>query len=163
MDNFSFLSIGSNSGDRMNNIKRLFEELKNSNVIILSNSSIYKSEPLDSLSDKNFYNLVIKIKTTLDLLNFFTLTESIEVKMGRKIKNNKDMPRIIDIDILTFNNKVYKSEFLVIPHPKLYDRRFVLLPWAEIAGEYILPKYNKSVNYLLNNVKDTSKICKLEI
>ena len=163
MDNSSFLSIGSNSGDRINNIQRLFEELKNSNVIILSNSSIYKSEPLDSLSDKNFYNLVIKIKTTLDLFNFFSLTESIEVKMGRKIKNNPDMPRIIDIDILTFNNKVYKSEFLVIPHPKLYERRFVLLPWSEIAGEYILPKYNKSVNYLLNNVKDTSKICKLEI
>ena len=133
MDNFSFLSIGSNSGDRINNIQRLFEELKNSNVIILSNSSIYKSEPLDSLSDKNFYNLVIKIKTTLDLLNFFSLTESIEVKMGRKIKNNPDMPRIIDIDILTFNNKVYKSDFLVIPHPKLYERRFVLLPWSEIA------------------------------
>ena len=81
--------------------------------------------------------------------------------MGRIIKNNPNIPRIIDIDILVFNNIVYSSKSLIIPHPKIHERKFVLLPWSEISGKYILPKYNKSVNYLLINVKDSSKICKL--
>jgi len=162
MDNFSYLSIGSNSGDRINNIKYLFKEFENSDVNVLSTSSIYESEPLNSLSNKNFYNLVIKVETTLDLLNFFSFTKSIEMKMGREVKNNPDIPRVIDIDILVFNNDIYKSEFLIVPHSRIHERKFVLLPWAEISDKYILPRYNKSVNYLLNNVKDTSKICKLE-
>jgi len=162
MDNFSYLSIGTNSGDRMNNIKHLFKEFENCDVNILSISSIYESEPLNSLSNKNFYNLVIKVETTLDLLNFFSFTKSIEIKMGREVKNNSDIPRVIDIDILVFNNDIYNSEFLIVPHLRIHERKFVLLPWAEISDKYILPRYNKSVNYLLNNVKDTSKICKLD-
>ena len=162
MDSFSFLSIGTNSGNRINNIKSLLSEFENNNVNIISISSIYKTEPFKSQSNSYFYNLVLKIETNLDLQAFFALTESIEMKMGRIVKNNPDIPRVIDIDILVFNNKVYKSKYLIIPHPKIHERKFVLLPWSEISGKYILPKYNQSVNNLLNNVKDTSKICKLK-
>ena len=162
MDSFSFLSIGTNSGNRINNIKSLLIEFENNNVNIISISSIYKTEPFRSKSNSYFYNLVLKIETNLDLQAFFALTESIEMKMGRIVKNNPDIPRVIDIDILVFNNKVYKSKYLIIPHPKIHERKFVLLPWSEISGKYILPKYNQSVNNLLNNVKDTSKICKLK-
>ena len=162
MDSFSFLSIGTNSGNRINNIKSLISEFENNNVNITSISSIYKTEPFKSQSNSYFYNLVLKIETNLDLQAFFALTESIEKKMGRIVKNNPDIPRVIDIDILVFNNKVYKSKYLIIPHPKIHERKFVLLPWSEISGKYILPKYNQSVNNLLNNVKDTSKICKLK-
>ena len=162
MDSFSFLSIGTNSGNRINNIKSLLSEFENNNVNITSISSIYKTEPFKSQSNSYFYNLVLKIETNLDLQAFFALTESIEKKIGRIVKNNPDIPRVIDIDILVFNNKVYKSKYLIIPHPKIHERKFVLLPWSEISGKYILPKYNQSVNNLLNNVKDTSKICKLK-
>ena len=162
MDSFSFLSIGTNSGNRINNIKSLLIEFEKNNVNIISISSIYKAEPFRSQSNSFFYNLVLKIETNLDLQAFFALTESIEMKMGRIVKNNPDIPRVIDIDILVFNNKVYKSKYLIIPHPKIHERKFVLLPWSEISGKYILPKYNQSVNNLLNNVKDTSKICKLK-
>lgn len=162
MDSFSFLSIGTNSGNRINNIKSLLSEFENNNVNIISISSIYKTEPFRSQSNSYFYNLVLKIETNLDLQAFFALTESIEKKMGRIVKNNPDIPRVIDIDILVFNNQVYKSKYLIIPHPKIHERKFVLLPWSEISGKYILPKYNQSVNNLLNNVKDTSKICKLK-
>ena len=162
MDSFSFLSIGTNSGNRINNIKSLLIEFEKNNVNIISISSIYKTEPFRSQSNSYFYNLVLKIETNLDLQAFFALTESIEMKMGRIVKNNPDIPRVIDIDILVFNNKVYKSKYLIIPHPKIHERKFVLLPWSEISGKYILPKYNQSVNNLLNNVKDTSKICKLK-
>ena len=162
MDSFSFLSIGTNSGNRINNIKSLLSEFENNNVNIISISSIYKTEPFRSQSNSYFYNLVLKIETNLDLQAFFALTESIEEKMGRIVKNNPDIPRVIDIDILVFNNQVYKSKYLIIPHPKIHERKFVLLPWSEISGKYILPKYNQSVNNLLNNVKDTSKICKLK-
>ncbi len=162
MDSFSFLSIGTNSGNRINNIKSLLSEFENNNVNIISISSIYKTEPFRSQSNSYFYNLVLKIETNLDLQAFFALSESIEKKMGRIVKNNPDIPRVIDIDILVFNNQVYKSKYLIIPHPKIHERKFVLLPWSEISGKYILPKYNQSVNNLLNNVKDTSKICKLK-
>ena len=162
MNNLSFLSIGTNSGNRIENLKSLFKEFENNNVNILNVSSIYESEPFESLSKNNFYNLVIKIETNLDLLDFFNFTKLVEKKMGRTVKNNPDMPRIVDIDILVFNNIVYKSKSLIVPHPKIHERKFVLLPWSEISDKYILPKYNQSVNYLLNSVKDTSKICKLE-
>tara|TARA_B110000116_G_C16558243_1_gene456316 strand:- start:211 stop:708 length:498 start_codon:yes stop_codon:yes gene_type:complete len=161
MDNSSFLSIGTNSGNRIENIKFLFKEFEKNNINIIDVSSVYESEPFKSLCQNNFYNLVIKVKTNYDLLDFFNLTNLIEKKMGRIIKNNPNIPRIIDIDILVFNNIVYSSKSLIIPHPKIHERKFVLLPWSEISGKYILPKYNKSVNYLLINVKDSSKICKL--
>ena len=161
MDNSSFLSIGTNSGNRIENIKFLFKEFEKNNINIIDVSSVYESEPFESLCQNNFYNLVIKVKTNYDLIDFFNLTNRIEKKMGRIIKNNPNIPRIIDIDILVFNNIVYSSKSLIIPHPKIHERKFVLLPWSEISGKYILPKYNKSVNYLLINVKDSSKICKL--
>lgn len=157
-----YLSIGTNTGDKLSNIKKLLDNLIKYKINVQDVSSIYESEPFKSQNTNNFYNLVAKVKTSEDLFNFFELTKVIESKMGRLIKNNPDIERIIDIDILVYNDIILDSKKLTIPHPRLHERRFVLLPWYEISKEYIVPKYNKSIFYLLNNVKDTSKVCKLD-
>ena len=83
--------------------------------------------------------------------------------MGRNFTSPKHHPRIIDIDILTFQNNIIHNNKLCIPHPELHKRKFVLYPWNEISKQFIVPGYNKDVSTLLNNVKDSSKICKLNI
>ena len=162
MDNSIFLSIGTNRSNRLNNLKVLLIELSRHNVEVIKISSVYETEPYKSNCKKKFYNLIISVKTNLSLFTFFKVTQKIEKKMGRKVKNNPNIERVIDIDILTFKDIIYNSKDLVVPHPKLHERKFVLFPWAEISREYIVPKYNVSIFYLLKNVKDTSKVCKLE-
>ena len=99
----------------------------------------------------------------MNIHDFFLVTKDIEKKIGRKSNEHKNYPRIIDIDILTFSKIIINSDKLTIPHPKLHKRRFVLLPWCEISNNYQVPGYNKSVFDLLKNVKDVSKVCKLNI
>ena len=81
--------------------------------------------------------------------------------MGRKSKNKRNMPRVIDIDIITYNDEVFHSKDLTLPHPKLYERKFVLIPMHEIDSEFIFPN-KKSINELLNIIEDSSKIIKLD-
>ena len=83
--------------------------------------------------------------------------------MGRKQSEPRNASRIIDIDILTFTDKIINSDTLILPHPRLHSRKFVLIPWSEIGNDFIVPSHNKSVNTLLKNVKDFSKVCKLNI
>lgn len=162
MDNSVFLSIGTNSGDKIKNLNLLLTNINKKSINILKISSVYNSEPFESNCKNNFYNIVIKVQTHYNLLDFFNITQIIEQDMGRKIKNNPNTERIIDIDILTYENLVFSNKNLIIPHTEIHKRRFVLLPWSEISSDYIIPKYNKTVKFLLNNVKDSSKVCKLD-
>ena len=162
MDNSVFLSIGTNIGDKIKNLNLLLKNINNKSINILKISSVYNSEPFESNCKNNFYNIVIKVQTHYSLLDFFNITQIIEEDMGRKIKNNPDIERIIDIDILAYENVVFSNKNLIIPHAEIHKRKFVLLPWSEISSDYIIPKYNKTVKFLLNNVKDSSKVCKLD-
>ena len=162
MDKSVFLSIGTNSGDKIKNLNLLLTNIYKKSINILKISSVYNSEPFESNCKNNFYNIVIKLQTHYSLLDFFNITQIIEQDMGRKIKNNPNTERIIDIDILTYENLVFSNKNLIIPHTEIHKRKFVLLPWSEISSDYIIPKYNKTVKFLLNNVKDSSKVCKLD-
>ena len=161
--NDAYLSIGSNVNNRSNNIKMCLDLLHEHDLSIIDISSIYETEPIGYKKQKYFYNIVAHIKTLTDIYNLFNITREIEIKMGRNIKQTKNYPRIIDIDILTYANKIIESKDLTIPHPRLHNRKFVLIPWCEINSEFYIPKYNKSVSTLLKNVKDVSKVCKLNI
>ena len=103
------------------------------------------------------------ISTTMNVNNLFNALKLIEQRMGRNFTSPKNHPRIIDIDILTFQNIIIHNDKICIPHPELHKRKFVLCPWYEISKQFIVPGYNKDVSTLLNNVKDSSKICKLNI
>lgn len=135
-----YMSLGSNIGNKENNLKKAVELIdKNPNIRVLRVSSIYETEPM-YLKDQNyFYNIVIKAKAEggigpFEMLGFL---KGIEFGFGRK-KNTRYGPRIIDIDLLYFGEMFIDSDILTIPHPAIEDRKFVLVPLSEIAPEFTI-------------------------
>jgi len=162
MNNVSYLSIGTNLGNKEANINRALTFLDDGcKIRIVSKSNIYLTTPLYNSEQDDFYNNVIKIKTSLKPIELLYECKNIEKIMGRKSCNKRNMPRIIDIDIITYNDNVFHSKDLVLPHPKSYERKFVLIPMHEIDSKFIFPN-KKSLNELLNIIEDSSKIIKLD-
>ena len=158
----AFLGIGSNIGNRFDNIQECINRVK-SNVSIncISLSRIYESSPMYNVNQRNFLNMVIKIETDLEpieLLNQMKLNES---AMGRKFDEASNQPRVIDIDILSYGDISFSSQKLVIPHPKIIERDFVLKPWSDIDPYYKLPEINKSISELISDLKINNKTIKL--
>jgi 2-amino-4-hydroxy-6-hydroxymethyldihydropteridine diphosphokinase len=148
-----FLSLGSNIGDKKLNITNALSELSEY-VIIKKVSSLYESDPLLFENQDKFYNLVIEIEyeeTALDLLN---IIKNIENKLGRQ-STFRYGPRIIDIDILFFNNQVIQEENLTIPHYDWHNRKFVVEPLSELINQKIL---NDETNILNQNIKNIGNI-----
>ena len=158
-----YLSIGSNIGNRLNNINNSISLLNNTGTSVLKQSSVYLTEPKGYKKQIDFYNIVVLINTNLNLDDFFLFIKNIEKDVGKKQNILPNRPRIIDIDILTFGKKVVQNSTLTVPHAKLYQRKFVLVPWNELDSTFIVPFLNKSVLSLLNAVEDSSKVCKLDL
>lgn len=155
MKNFPniFLSLGSNIGDKKLNIKNALSVLSEY-VNIKKVSSLYESDPLLFENQDNFYNLVIEIefeKSAVDLLN---IIKNIEIKLGRQ-KTFRYGPRIIDIDILFFNNQIIQEENLTIPHYDWHNRKFVVEPLSELINQQILIDERNISN---QNIKNIGKI-----
>ncbi|MGD9764700.1 MAG: 2-amino-4-hydroxy-6-hydroxymethyldihydropteridine diphosphokinase [Candidatus Binatia bacterium] len=154
-----FIGIGSNLGDRRANCRearRRISELPKTRVV--KESSLYESEPHGD-STTWFANSVIEIETELTALELLKKTQAIEADMGRKrVKGKRWGSRLIDLDILFFNMEVLDKRNLKVPHPRLSERRFVLLPLSELAPQLIHPGVNLSVSELLARVKDAKKI-----
>ena len=110
----------------------------------------------------DFYNQVIHIKTGLSAEQLIHAVLQIEEKMGR-VRTVKMGPRIIDIDILFFNNEVIDEPGLIVPHPRMQERRFVLLPLAEIVADYVHPVLHKTVKLLLDECTDVLDVHKIEL
>ena len=155
MKNFHniFLSLGSNIGDKKLNIKNALSVLSEY-VNIKKVSSLYESDPLLFENQDNFYNLVIEIefeKSAVDLLN---IIKNIEIKLGRQ-KTFRYGPRIIDIDILFFNNQIIQEENLTVPHYDWHNRKFVVEPLSELLGQ---EKLIDEINISNQNIKNIGKI-----
>ena len=148
-----FLSLGSNVGDRIHNLSLGRSKLFNEVGKIINNSKIYESEPWGFKFQANFLNQIIIIETYLESKEVLKHILSIEKKLGR-IRKEKWAPRIIDIDILFFNNDIINSKNLVIPHPLIQNRNFILVPLNEIAKNYVHPGTNKTMSQLLKLSKD---------
>lgn len=145
-----FLSLGSNIGDKKLNITNALFELSEY-VNIKKVSSLYESDPLLFEDQDNFYNLVIEIEyeeTALDLLN---IIKNIEIKIGRQ-STFRYGPRIIDIDILFFNNQVIQEENLTIPHYDWHNRKFVVEPLSELINQKILIDESNIINQKIKNI-----------
>ena len=145
-----FLSLGSNIGDKKLNITNALSELSEY-VIIKKVSSLYESDPLLFEDQDNFYNLVIEIEyeeTALDLLN---IIKNIEIKLGRQ-STFRYGPRVIDIDILFFNNQVIQEENLTIPHYDWHNRKFVVEPLSELINQKILIDESNILNQNIKNI-----------
>lgn len=157
----TYLCLGSNLGDRKKNIQKALELLAERGIKLVSRSSIYETEPVGFKMQPLFYNICIETETSLEPDALLAELQEIELKSGRK-KSEKWGPRIIDIDILFYNNIIINSAKLVIPHPEVQNRKFVLAPMVEIAGSYVHPGFNLTIKELLERGNFEEKVKRLE-
>lgn len=148
------LLLGSNLGDRLSNLNEAYNKISESTREILISSSIYETEPWGFQHQNLFLNQVLVVNTDLSPESLLHLLFNIEKELGRKRRQKSFQARIIDIDILFYDDLIISTNELEIPHPKLHERRFVLEPLNEILPYLIHPVLLKSVARLLKESKD---------
>ena len=153
-----YLGLGSNLGDRWKNLDKALDFLSQ-RLTIKKVSSIYETEPLGNANQPRFLNLVCEGLTRLEPLGLLTVVKGIESKLGR-IPGKTNAPRPIDIDILYFGNEVVKTPKLVIPHARLIERAFVLVPLVEIAPALVHPVTGETTKELLAALKEKQGVFK---
>ncbi|MEK6528974.1 MAG: 2-amino-4-hydroxy-6-hydroxymethyldihydropteridine diphosphokinase [Nitrospirota bacterium] len=152
MMSIAYLSIGSNLGNREENCEKAISHLAKKGIKVLKRSSFYETEPWGIKDQRKFINMAVETETVLTPVELLKTLKAIETELGRQ----KDIhwgPRIIDLDILLYDNLLIKTENLEIPHPGIKDRGFVLKPLSEIAPDKIHPILKKSVKVLLSELK----------
>ena len=152
-----YLSLGSNLGDRIANLEIAIEALSEIGIRILRRSSIYETEPVDFLEQPWFLNCVVEAETSLAPRQLLEELQSIERRLGSR-KLVPRGPRIIDLDILFYGEVVIREAGMEIPHPRLAERRFVLVPLAELAPGLCHPVLRKTAAELLAATQDRSAV-----
>ena len=145
--NSIYLGIGSNLGNKKNNIEHVKFQLTLSNITISQLSSYYESLSWPDPNNPKFLNIVLKVTTSLQPIDLLNKCKEIEKKIGRK-KSFKNAPRICDIDILDYDKKII-SEQIILPHPRMHSRNFVLLPLFEINKHWIHPITKQNIKKLI--------------
>jgi 2-amino-4-hydroxy-6-hydroxymethyldihydropteridine diphosphokinase len=154
--NRTYILLGTNLGDKMANLLKAVELIKN-HCLLTKQSSIFETAAWGNTNQDNFYNQVIEVNTELSATDLLQILLQIETQMGR-VRNQKWEARIIDLDILYFNHEIIDTENLKVPHPYLHVRRFTLAPLVQIAPEFLHPVFNKTNTALLENCSDNSDV-----
>src|SRR6476659_2933394 len=154
-----YIGLGSNLGDRKANLREAEEKLAAlPETRIVKASSLYESEPLGNAKTW-FVNSVLELETEFEADELLKRTKAIETAMGRKrVKGKRWGSRIIDLDLLLFDNQTVGKRTLKIPHPEMHKRRFVLLPLAELAPQFTHPQLGTTISELLGGLKDAKKV-----
>jgi len=151
-----FILAGTNLGDREANLEFALRELA-MRASVTQCSSCFETDPVGFLDQPRFLNQAIELQTELSPHEVLSLCRSIEAGCGR-IRTFPNAPRTLDLDILLYGDAVIQEEDLVIPHPRMQDRRFVLTPLAQIAPETVHPVLKKTIRMLLETCPDSSKV-----
>jgi len=161
MGHIAYIGIGSNLGDKIHHCEKAISAiLKIDHHKLLAKSSLFKTQPIGYTSQDWFVNGVIKIETDLEAPELLRTLKTIESQLGR-IETFRWGPRTIDLDILFFDDIEIHTEDLQIPHPFIQNRQFVLIPLAEIDPTLVHPVLKKTVQELLNNLKEDQRVEKL--
>jgi deoxyguanosine kinase len=153
-----FLGLGSNLGERFELLKEAVGMVSDSAGNISVVSSIYETEPVGLDNGGDFLNMVISVDTNLTPSGLLGRIMMIESKLGRIRCETRNSSRTIDIDILLFGEEIIDKESLIVPHPRMHLRRFVLEPLNELAADFIHPVLGKSINALLKECVDKSMV-----
>ena len=157
-----YIGFGSNIGDRLAHIQNAIHALSKTEGITLQKiSSVYKTDPVGYEAQAHFLNGVAAIQTDLPPLSLLHALKDIETAIGRKHRIRWG-PREIDLDILICGDLCLQTEKLVIPHPEMHLRRFVLVPLAEIAPDVVHPVFQETVHTLLDSLEDSKSVLKKE-
>jgi len=159
--NKAVLSLGSNVGERGANLEKAILLLQKLPCSVIKKSSVYKTAPWGNTHQPAFYNQVLEVETNLEADELLKAILHTEKSMGRT-RTQKWEPRIIDIDILFFNDMQINAPMLTVPHPHLHERRFVLKPLAEILPEKIHPVFMETVSQLLHELRDDGSVEKIK-
>lgn len=154
--NVAYLITGGNIGDRKKNLATAAHFIQTEIGNIERLSQIYETEPWGNTDQEPFYNQVLVVETALDAPGVMQKILLIEAKMGR-VRTFRNAARIIDIDILFFNNDIVNEQNLTIPHPEIANRRFVLQPLNELAPGLVHPLYAQTIHELLRICTDPLK------
>jgi 2-amino-4-hydroxy-6-hydroxymethyldihydropteridine diphosphokinase len=152
-----YLLLGTNQGDRKQNLEKALFKIKENLGKILEKSSIYSTEAWGLEDQPDFLNMALIVESQKKPVEFLQISKVIEKECGR-IPTKKWGPREIDIDILYIDNQIIQSENLTIPHPGIYDRNFVLVPMIEIAGDFTDPVKNITLDEIYDECTDKKEV-----
>jgi 2-amino-4-hydroxy-6-hydroxymethyldihydropteridine diphosphokinase len=158
----AYIALGSNLGDRDLNLLQAVAEvgrLPRSRVTALS--SFYETSPVGNINQDSFYNAVLRLSTLLDARSLLTHLLRIEDETFKRVRTIHQGPRRIDLDLLLYGDLTINEEYLVVPHPRLAERRFVLQPLCEIAPDLLHPLTGKSMHELLASLKSNETVVKI--
>lgn len=162
METEAYIALGSNLGDRKLNLLRAVAEvgkLPGSEVTALS--PFYETSPVGNVNQEAFYNAVLRLSTALDARSLLIHLLRIEDEIFKRVRTIHQGPRKIDLDLLLYGNRTINEEDLVVPHPRLAERRFVLQPLCDIAPDLVHPLSGKTIHELLAALKSDEAVVKL--
>lgn len=160
--NHAYLLIGGNLGDRFKHLQTTVQKINMLCGKIIQSSSVYETDAWGFTEQPAFLNQALEIETHLSAVELMQQIHEIELSLGR-VRLSPLGPRTIDIDIIYYNNDIIDNDIVTIPHPRMEQRNFVLIPLNEIAPKMIHPQFNKTTSELLHQCKDESHVHKKNI
>ncbi|WP_372755035.1 2-amino-4-hydroxy-6-hydroxymethyldihydropteridine diphosphokinase [Labilibaculum sp.] len=155
-----YFLLGGNLSEREKYLSDAIQQMVSKLGVLVASSSIYETEPWGFVHELNFLNQVVVIETCIAPLDILDVTQQIEKDLGRVRKKNQYSERTIDIDMLFYEDKIISSERLIVPHPRIQERLFALVPMLDVAADLIHPVLEKSIRQLHELCADSMEVKK---